>query len=324
MRAIVHWRGGYVAYGDKGLWASTDGRAWQPATSDLPAERAVVTEVAGGLVALILSAVSCPVVGQSCFATAPGNVEVWTSADGLSWSDAGPATGLSGKQLVSVAGGSSGAVAAVTGDNKAGVFYSADGVTWKALSVPSVSSIFSCTYVAFGLARYEMLCPAAKETQRGDLSTQPEYSIDGIHWTAPPAPKTSDRPAGMERILVGRNGLIATGYIPGEAGPAEWWRSADGKSWLILAGYAPVGSYTVRNAVPGGTYPNGSLTADGTRIVALGFVADDGVLDGRVWSSWDGKSWQRLVSHGSPSGSGYYTVVFPSGIMAGGWWGAAA
>lgn len=306
-----------------GLWASSDGRAWRPATSDLPAERAVVAEVAGGLVALVLSAVSCPEVGQPCFATAPGNVEAWTSADGLSWSDAGPATGVSGKQVVSVAGSSSGALAAAEGDNKAGVYYSADGVTWKVVSVPSVSSSFSCTGAAFGGGKFEMLCPAATETASGDLSTQPVWSVDGIHWTAPPAPKTSSRPAGMDRILVGRNGLIATGYIPGEAGPAQWWRSADGKSWLILAGYSPVGAYTVRNAIPGGTYPNGSLTADGTRIVALGFVADDGFLNGRVWASWDGKSWQRLVSHGSPTGGGYDTVVFPTGIMAGGWWGAA-
>jgi hypothetical protein len=267
--------------------------------------------------------VACPQVAQPCFQTAPGNVEAWTSADGLSWSDAGPATGVSGQQVVSVAGSPSGAVAAAEGDNKAGVFYSADGITWKAVSVPSVSATFWSTDIAFGMGRFEMLCPAAKETPLGDVPTQPVFSTDGIHWTAGTAPMTSTRPAGMDRILVGRNGLIATGYIPGEAGPAEWWRSADGKSWLILAGYPPVGAYTATNAIPGGTYPNGSLMADGTRIVALGFVADDGILDGRVWASWDGKSWQRLVSHGAPNGDGYYTVVFPTGIMAGGWWGAA-
>jgi len=117
---------------------------------------------------------------------------------------------------------------------------------------------------------------------------------------------------------------MALGFIPGEAGPAQWWRSADGKAWVLLAGYSPVGSFTTKNAIPGGTYPNGNLAADGTRIVALGYVTGSGDLNGRTWTSWDGKSWQQLVSHGTPDGSGFDVIVFPTGVLAGGWWGAAS
>ena len=322
IRAVVHWLGGYVAYGGKGLWTSTDGHVWRPATSDLPAGRAVVAEVAGGLVALVFSAVDCPAVAQPCFPVSPEPVTAWTSADGSTWVDRGTATGVSDLQVVALAGSPIGAVASVAG-NKSGVLFSADGVTWKAVSLPSVSPMFSCYGAGFGFGKLVLLCPAAKETSLGDIPTQPAWSTDGVAWTAGLAPKTSDRPAGMGTILVGRGGMMALGSVPGEGGSEEWWRSADGKAWQLLAGYVPFGTYTTRHAIPGGTYPNGSLAADGTRFVALGFVAADGILDGRVWTSWDARSWQRLVSHGLPGGGGFDTVVFPAGIMAGGWWGAA-
>lgn len=324
MRAVVRWRRGYVAYGSKGLWASSDGRSWRPASPDLPAGKAAVVEVSGGLAALVFDATDCPVGPQPCLPTSPVLATAWTSSDGLNWTDRGPATGISGQQVVSVAGNSLGAVATAVGGNKPGVYFSEDGVAWKPTPVPSVSATFPCGRASVGLGMFILLCPAARETTFGDLPTQPVWSLDGINWAAGGAPKTSRRPAGMDQVLSGRNGLMALGFIPGEAGPAQWWRSADGKAWVLLAGYSPVGSFTTKNAIPGGTYPNGNLAADGTRIVALGYVTGSGDLNGRTWTSWDGKSWQQLVSHGTPDGSGFDVIVFPTGVLAGGWWGAAS
>ncbi len=321
IRGLVHWRGGYVAYGDAGLWTSTDGRLWKP-SSDVPGNMTAVAETSIGLVALVFGFADCPVIPRPCYPSAAGTVEAWTTTDGLSWVDRGLAIGVSGLQLAGVGGSPLGAVASTTDSNKPGVAYSADGVTWKAVVVPSVSSAFWCQDPEFGMGLFTMICPAAQPTALGDLPSQPVFSADGIHWAAGTAPMTTDRPAGMDRVLVGRSGLMATGYVPGEGGAAQWWRSDNGMTWQMLNGYSPVGSFTSR-AIPGGTYPNGTLAADGTRIVALGLDAQVASLSGETWSSWDGKSWSKLASHGAPVAGPMDEIVFPTGILAGDWWGTA-
>ena len=313
-----------MGYGDKGIWASTDGRTWTKAAPGSPAGPMLVFETAAGLAALVLDAVSCPTVARPCYPQSAGPVEAWTSNDGVMWADRGPAKGISGLQLTAAAGGPIGAVAAAAGSNGPEVLFSTDGVTWTAESVAGVSPKFWCSDAVFGMGKFVLMCPAAKETDAGDLPTQPVWSSDGIHWSDGTAPVTTDRPAGIDTILAGKAGFIATGYVPGEAGAAEWWRSADGVSWQFVPGYAPVGSYTTKAAVPGGTYPNGWLCGDGNRLLALSLDSSHALLSGAGWTSADGKSWSKLTGQASIDANQFTEVLFPTGILAAGWWGAAS
>lgn len=322
MRAVVNWRGGYAAYGPNGLWSSADGRAWTQSVTELPADRMIVAETASGLVALQVDAPSCPMATSPCYPSSAGPVVAWTSTNGLDWIDHGPAAGITGKQLVAVGGGPAGAVASTIDGNQSGVAFSSDGTTWKAVTVPS-NVMSGCPTAGFGAGRYVLLCPAAKETASGDLPTQPIWSTDGVNWVAGTAPVTGDRPAGMDKLLVGQNGFMATGYIPGEGGSEQWWRSTDAGSWEVVAAYDPVGSYT-SHAIPGGTYPNGWVCGDGTRLIAFALDPSHASLRGDGWTSPDGKSWTRLTNHGAPQAGEFAEIVFPTGVLAGGWWGAAS
>ena len=323
VRVVVPWHGGYVAYGPDGLWASTDGKSWMPSVTSLPTDRMVVVETAAGLAALTFESPACPSPTGPCYPSVAGAVTAWTSTDGLSWTARGPAVGISGMQLMTAAGGPVGAIASMMFGDRSVVSFSADGVTWKTVSVPGISSTSACPGAGFGSAKYVLLCPGSKETALGDSQTQPVWSTNGVDWVAGKAPIATDRPAGMDTLLAGRNGFMATGYIPGEAGPPQWWRTADARSWQIVPDYSPVGSLTLEGT-PGGTYTNGWLSADGTRIVALALDSSHLSVSGGGWTSWDGKSWSKLKSVGTPQAGQFAETAFPTGVLAGEWWGAAS
>ena len=323
IRAVVHWSGGYVAYGPEGLWASTDGKSWMASVTSLPTDRMVVVETAAGLAALTFEEPACPSSAGPCYPSVAGAVATWTSADGLNWTARGPAIGMTGTQVMTAAGSPVGAVASSLDGDRSVVSFSADGVTWNAVSVPGISSTWFCPGAGFGGSRYVLLCPGSKETALGDSQTQPLWSTNGIDWVAGKGPMTTDRPAGMDTVLAGRDGFVATGYIPGEAGPPQWWRSTDAGSWQIVADYSPVGSFILRGT-PGGTYTNGWLCSDGTRIVALSLDSTHLSVSGGGWTSWDGKSWSRLKSVGTPHVGQFAEIAFPAGVLAAGWWGAAS
>lgn len=323
VRAVVAWSGGYVAYGPDGLWTSTDGKSWVPSETVLPTDRMVVVETAGGLAALAFEKPACPTATGPCYPSVAGAVAAWTSADGLNWTARGPAVGITEMQLMTAAGGPVGAIASMLDGDRSVVSFTADGVTWRTVSVPGISSTSACPAAGFGSGRYVLLCPGSKETALGDSQTQPVWSTNSIDWVSGKPPITTDRPAGMDTLLVGRNGFMATGYIPAEAGPPQWWSSTDAGSWQIVADYSPVGSFYVQ-AIPGGTYTDGWLCADGTRIVALALDSSHLSVSGGGWTSWDGKSWSRLKSVGTPQAGQFAEIAFPTGVLAGEWWGAAS
>jgi hypothetical protein len=325
IRQVIAWRGGYVAVGVAGVWVSGDGNRWTPLNAALPVPAAIVVEVPAGLAALAYQPVQCG-AGDPC---GPSQqvlpLTAWTSSDGRVWTDRGPAIGLTGRRVISVAGSSGGAVAVVLDGDVPRVVHSTDGVTWNPVSVPDVSSTFPCLNAAFGRGRFLLLCPAS-EPAVGDIPTRPEWSVDGETWAAEAAPQTADRPALMDRLLVGRNGLMAAGWVPGAGGPEQWWQSADGTSWQLDAAYAPLGSVTFHGGQDQGPQANGVLEADGARFVALGYSEGGEQLGGPAWTSWDGKSWATLAVHGQPDWPALMAevVVFPTGVLAGGSWGAAA
>jgi hypothetical protein len=192
-----------------------------PSETSLPTDRMVVVETAAGLAALTFEEPACPTATGPCYPSVAGAVAAWTSADGFNWTPRGPSVGIAGMRLMTAAGGPVGAVASSLDGDRSVVSFSADGVTWNAVSVPGISSTSACPGAGFGSGRYLLLCSASKETALGDSQTQPVWSTNGIDWVAGKAPITTDRPAGMDTVLAGRDGFNATGQVPGQAGPPQ-------------------------------------------------------------------------------------------------------
>ena len=325
VRAVVKWRGGYVATGETGIWTSDDGRTWTPLNAALPVVSALVAETTTGLVALAYDPGSCSYPEAVCSPAVEGlALTAWTSPDGLTWTDRGPALGLTGSQIASVAGSSAGVIV-VTVASQSALEFSADGISWQSVSVPAVSPQFWCSDAAFGRGRYLLLCPAQTPTDLGDTPTQPEWSASGLEWSVGSAPSTPGRPASMDTLLVGRNGLMATGWIPGAAGDEQWWRSTDGATWQMDSSYGPLGGEVLQGQDQG-ERAIGFLRADGDRFVALAYSHDGSSLTGAAWTSWNGQDWVRLPERGEPDwpADTYNAVVFPTGMLVGGSWGAAS
>ena len=111
-------------------------------------------------------------------------------------------------------------------------------------------------------------------------------------------------------LVVGRDGLIAVGDSIATPGAALWWQSANGRDWLPLPTYAPLGPTTCTGEGCG-SQPNGALVGDGHRMVAL-----RGGADAAAWTSTDGLTWRRLHLAGDlPGEQATKAVLLPGGVV---------
>ncbi len=338
--SITRWQGGYVALGrqlgnttDAGtataartpVWVSTEGLAWTPLDPMVFGPDTLILGVAavpGGLAALSAQAGSngCdpgdPFDG--CFGAVPP-VQSWTSADGLSWTahsgpfdgDQTPWFGAVGSTLFAMQYGKTAFEGAI----------STDGVTWTALPTDALPPSYTADSPAvFGTPAAIMLAGGGNLAGGGgSLRTSIPRSVDGQHWTSVRLPFTTPGVAeSVDAIYVGRSGLLADGHTAETPGQDLWWRSADGASWSAVTGFPPLGAR--KTGAGAGTYPNGSLAGDGTRIVAY---RDTGKA--AAWASFDGADWQRLTMHGDQPLDATLTVL-PMGVLAisgtGAWFGS--
>jgi hypothetical protein len=131
--------------------------------------------------------------------------------------------------------------------------------------------------------------------QSGDLAIA---SADGRDWDS--TALTPDCPSGQ--LVAGPAGLIVIGSAGDPHSPVETWCSSlDGRSWMRLPEYPPVG-------VAGGEVEcrgqcaGGFLLGDGARIVAY-----RGYPGQAAWTSFDGRAWTRLALSGSrPTGGDWF------------------
>jgi hypothetical protein len=323
---VVSWRGGYVAMGDRGVWTSTDGLRWSPVGRALPAKAAIVAETRAGLVALAYDPNDPRCAGDASCRPEQFDlpIEAWTSADGTTWQDRGVAA-ISSDRVFSVVGTPLGALAYVA--DSQGIFHvlvSADGVGWHAATGCENTRFAAASYLSGRLVTFCSGTPLAD----WDIPTVARWSGDGTSWslgTVPP--KSQEFHSAMGRIVAGRSGLVATGGP--SAGSEEWWLSSDGSHWALDSTYGPLAT-----TPPGGmgNFPaaNGDLESDGLRMIAVSWGNDPGqlyghrvALDGRLWASWDGRSWSSLASNGQPLWA-HPAVVFPRGVLTGASWGTSA
>ena len=168
------------------------------------------------------------------------------------------------------------------------VFVSRDGSSWRTLLLEHgvrPAEVSTPRGIAFGprgaMAWGEVCC------QPG--STAMWHSEDGERWTRLPG----DGNAPVGEALGGHSSAvkfigIETGWVvvgSRDERPAAWW-SEDGSTWES----AEVGD------AGGGTGLIADVANDGGRLVAVGRVdSPDGSWDGAVWTSDDGRAWERIA-----------------------------
>ena len=108
--------------------------------------------------------------------------------------------------------------------------------------------------------------------------------------------------------MVGDHGMIAEG-IGGSPGTALWWQSLDGRHWQPLPTFPPLGATTCGGANCS-LQPNGTLIADGHRLVAVRSGSDATAL-----VSTDGQRWTALALSGDIPSAQAQALLLPGGVL---------
>jgi hypothetical protein len=207
-----------------------------------------------------------------------------------------------------------------------------DGVVWQALPSGTFPKHFVINDVRGTATGY--VAGGLWVTSNTHWDAAALWSADGRTWAQSPAlpaastpPKVINGPgyslSAVTSIVSGEGGLIAVGREIVAPGRTLWWHSSDGKAWLSMPAYPPLGPTTC----PGqacGLQPDGTVAADGQRLIAV-----RGGRDAGVWTSADGRAWPRLKVTGDlPGEQPTRTVLLPGGILlsdgATTWYGEAA
>jgi hypothetical protein len=328
------WRGGFIALGweiSEGkiatpVWTSADGAHWDLLPSDTsttfwPGVSIVgVAEAPTGLVVVTEPGVGSRCSGSPCAPAYGPPTMSWTSPDGRTWS---PSESLylglpgPGADEPMLAAGPAGLVAMSNGPG-AQVAISSDGISWRTLpagTLPKAIVIADLRATATGY-----VAGGRWMTNDGHWDAATLWSADGRVWTTtramPLATSRGPMPTGagtssvVDSFAAGRDGLIAIGRGVASPGAELWWQSTDGRHWLPVPTYLPLGRTTCPSP-DCALHANGVLVGDGERMVAL-----RGGPDAGVWTSFNGLAWQRLSVTGDlPSDQARQAVLLPGGVL---------
>jgi hypothetical protein len=321
---VRRWSRGYVAVGsDPGrgrstpVWSSKDGATWRPIAFDTSSSfwpGMMILDVApvpDGVVAIGRMASDC---GGVCPTSYSGPVVSWASSDGYRWSPhvipeqwLSATTPSTGPPIL--AAGPRGLVVGIAGSARFAT--STNGVRWQPADTTPYPRSFSLVDIEGTTSGYVAV------GQNGTLASgrvaAESWSADGRDWSMPAAlPGAADvgRASTADAILVTDAGAIAIGRTLTTPGATLWWRSPNGRQWSILPAFAPFGaSDCVGEGC--GLQPAGSLVADGTRIVGVGFDRAT-----RAWMTIDGASWSPLDMFGDvPRSDVEALALLPSGVL---------
>lgn len=282
--------------GDAAVWVSADGLAWSRVSADFAlfggaGDQAMVMVAAGGpgLVG----------VGYD-FSGGDGDAAVWTSADGLAWSqvpaDEAVFGGAGDQVMAALAAGGPGLVAAgydsAGGDRDAAVWVSADGLAWD--RVPGDEGVFgggADQMIWSVTAGGPGLVAVGHDSSGGDRDGAVWVSADGLVWSRVPADEAVFGGGAHQiiwSVIAGGPGLVAVGDdVSGGDGDAAVWTSPDGLAWSRAPAEA---------AVLGGAADQSmqAVVIGGPGLVAVGFDFAGGDQDGAAWVSADGLVWSRV------------------------------
>ncbi len=334
VRSVLRWRGGFFAVGWDGAstpaWTSPDGVHWDPlpfntGTTFWPGSLIVaVAESSRGLVALTMLGVGNGCGGElQCETFQPG-LGVWTSPDGRTWHPEAAGSGSLMRDLARpplLASGPHGLVM-VSATPPAQVAVTPDGARWTDVPPGALPADVRPVGLAATTRGFVLVGTQASSIDPGPAVAM--FSSDGTAWSVPSpmiagagAALASTAPEwGVNTLLEARGGLVAKGGSYSTPGEAIWWHSADGRHWVDLPRWPPLGPTTCTGAGCGGQ-PNGTLLADGSRMVAI-----RGGTGAAAWTSSDGIAWRRLAVGGEaprPEATGdgepNPQVLLPFGVL---------
>jgi hypothetical protein len=319
---------GLVAVGQAGsavakaaVWTSPDGITWSRTPGhETIFEGAVMSDVTAGGPGLVA------VGSQSGDGSADDRAAVWTSVDGIAWSQVphDEAT-FGGADMRSVAAGGPGLVAVgwdghPQGDkSNAVVWTSPDGIAWS--RVPHDEAIFGNTTGAWmwSVAAGGPGLVAVGDTDDGAAVWT---SVDGLTWSRANHSEALSGYTAMRSVTAGGPGLVAVGtewedgYTNSDAAV---WTSVDGLTWSRVPHDEAIFGGPIDQAMT-------SVTAGGVGLVAVGFDGVNGFsrtrvgdeLDAAVWTSVDGITWSRAPHDEAVFGARPKPVLEISSITAGG------
>jgi hypothetical protein len=332
VRSVTRWRGGFIATGDllvtgdtvrSKVWASADGRTWEPVADEAFGSNAVVVGV-GGIAdrVVALTVQSLQHIGNSPPTdptdwTLKGPWQTWISVDGRTWT-ATPGPGFTAPRFMESASwvptilvGAGNDLLAITFRGQP-LAFSRDGVTWETASLadfpggpsgwaPEAIAAFPPGFVAVGYSDSRSVALASADGHTWISSALPPRC-------PPVGPELTVGPAGI--ILVSQEG---DGHWPTEV----WCSSLDGSAWRRLSAYQPLGELDGDQELCRGTCARGFLMGNGERMIAY-----RGAPQQAAWTSFDGRTWQRLALSGSrptrmfEAGSyPYKPLLAPFGIL---------
>ena len=245
-----------------------------------------------------------------------GDAAVWTSVDGVTWTQVPHDEEMFGDEgMSSVTVGGPGLVAVGSS-----VWTSVDGITWT--RVPQDRQVFddglmtSVIVGGPGLVAVGSASASSGEEDHAAVWT----SLDGVTWTRVPHDEatfggTPNDDLSMWNVTVGGPGLVAVGMDwSGPDADAAVWTSADGLTWTRVPHDEDVFGGSGHQAIS-------AVTTAGPGLVAVG-VERSARMQGVVWTSVDGLTWERVPRDGSGSldrGEMKSVAVGESGLVAVGW-----
>ncbi len=261
------------------LWHSADGVSWEalPAGAggtDAPA--GVTASSAGPRGFIIAGDVNRP------DGTAPA---VWSSPDGLAWTEAAALEGAGYDEVLSMP---SGFVAVSTDGQPSAASFSTDGRTWRDLAADAGSPfgqdgplLVAAVGSTLVVVRYG--ANSALEVFSADLDATP--GAGPVSWRHDASTDGVFAGAGGSAIVASSGGVIVLGYERSTLTPIAW-TSPDGIAWHRT---------TLDPATFGGGVPAiaaGSAASGTSAFVAIGSrTTDAGDVRPQAWRSDDGTAW---------------------------------
>jgi hypothetical protein len=222
---------------------------------------------------------------------------VWTSTDGVAWTQAPPVPGFDDAMLASVASG--GGTVVVAGQER--VWTSRDGVRWEEADVPDEGGTITDVVAGGpGFVAVGSILVGSMES-KGAIWT----STDGRTWERLPDSPELER-SDLRAVATDGERLVATGWTSdaqrGLFFVPSAWTSSDGTTWsraTVNDDELPLGGSTL-GALEGAVMLAVTRTGDLWVSVGMALTArtDAMAADAAIWTSVDhGLIWHRVRHH---------------------------
>lgn len=330
IRSMARFQGGFVAVGAPAtnhdgsartpVWTSTDGGTWTPLDPAVLGPSTAVLALGplgNAIVAITATAdtTQCGVDEDNCYNPAPP-LQAWTSTDGATWrAHAVPGSFKANiESPVLAAIGNGGIAVAEFNDPDWSTTVSTDAQAWSDPARDPFGKDAGLTRLAALRDGFVAIGGTGGDEHGSAVAWS---SPDGTAWQAHKLPVAKVTPGvgtSADGIDGAGGGLLVTGSTFEAPGQELWWSSADGAAWSRRGTYAPLGVWNGEGEGTG-LIPNGSVSADGERILAM--RRDGGTA---AWQSVDGGTWQPLPVTGlAATGKNDWPVfgleVFPAGVV---------